>query len=143
MNGKDIRNLAFLYESVYDDNTHDDYLQGNCASLALKLHDLTGWPIYLLSDPDGDATWQMDDDDDEMEYTHVVIEHPSGKYFDTKGLRSGREIADDFAVERLDSYQIDRQGLIRLLSDDGPFDCYLDEDEVQRYAEHLAKKYAR
>lgn len=52
MKSSDYKNLALLYESVYDDNTHYDYLQGNCASLALKLHDLTGcrlifYPILM------------------------------------------------------------------------------------------------
>jgi hypothetical protein len=141
MTSHDFKNLALIYESVYDDNTHYDYLQGNCASLALKLHDLTGWAINVLSNPDGEP-WSMDDDDDGIEYTHIVIEHPSGKYFDTKGLRSNKEISQDFDVDYLDSYEISREQLINLLSDDGPFDCYLDEDEVQKYAEYLAKKYS-
>jgi hypothetical protein len=140
MFNRDNQNLIRLYESVYDDNTHYDYLEGNCASLALKLHDLTGWPINVLSNPEGEE-WLMGDEEEGIEYTHIVIEHPSGKYFDTKGLRTNREIAEDFGLEYLDSYEISRDQLINLLSDDGPFDCYLDESEVQRYAEYLAKKY--
>jgi hypothetical protein len=141
MTNKDIRNISLIYENIYNDDTHDDYMQGNCASLALKLHDLTGYPIYVLSNPDGEE-WVMDDEDSGMEYTHIVVEHPTGKYFDTKGLRSNREISEDFGLDYLDSYEIDRDTLVRLLSDDGPFDCYLDEDEVQRYAEYLANKYS-
>lgn len=141
MTKTDFENIALLYESVYDDNTHQDYLEGNCASLALKLHDLTGWAINVLSNPDGEP-WLMGEDDDGMEYTHIVIEHPSGKYFDTKGLRTNAEISEDFGVDYLDSYEITREQLVNLLSEDGPFDCYLDENEVQQYAEYLAKKYA-
>lgn len=137
MKSSDYRNLALLYESVYNDNTHDDYMQGNCASLALKLHDLTGWKIFILSNPEGYPL-----DGDKIEYTHVAIEHPSGRYFDTKGLRSNKEISYDFGVDYLKPYEITRKKLVRLLKDDGPFDCYLDEGEVQRYAEYLAKKYS-
>ena len=59
--------------------------------------------------------------------THIAIEHPSGKYLDAQGLRSNAEISEDFGLDYMDSYEISRDQLIHLLSDDGPFDCWLDD----------------
>jgi hypothetical protein len=134
MRNLDILNIQQLLKE------HQEYIEGNCGLLALKLHDLTGYNIVVLSNPDGEP-WYMGDDDDGIEYTHVVVEHPSGKYLDALGLRTNKQISQDFDLEYMDSYDISREQLIELLGDDGPFDCYLEEDEVDQFAKQLIQKY--
>ena len=135
MTRKDLITLQRLMES----RDHTPYMEGNCGSLALKLHDKTNWPIVVLSNPEGEP-WYIDDDEDGMEYTHIAIEHPSGKYLDAQGLRSNSEISNDFGLDYMDSYEISREQLIYLLSDDGPFDCWLDDEEVEEYANYILQK---
>jgi hypothetical protein len=130
----DILNIQQLLNENYD------YMYGNCGLLALKLHDLTGYPITVLSNTDGEP-WSMGEDDDGIEYTHVVVEHPSGKYLDALGLRTNQQISQDFDLEYMDSYDITREQLVELLGDDGPFDCYLEPGEVDQFAQQLIKKY--
>lgn len=61
---------------VLDHRAHHAFTCGQCHAFALALHQLTGWPLYLL----------CHDEDDPMDsWTHVVVRHPDGSYIDIDG----------------------------------------------------------
>ena len=66
------------------------FRHGNCAALALALHDLTGWPLTLVArnaDPDLLAdTWM-----------HVLVRYPDGRYLDITGTHTETDIQRDWA----------------------------------------------
>lgn len=74
-----------------DEEVRYTFSTGQCHSLALALHTLTGWPLFVLCDPcyDGDdcpeapehvACRQPDGDG-----AHVVVKDPSGRFVDIAG----------------------------------------------------------
>jgi hypothetical protein len=132
----DYNKLGALYENLNNQFDIDSYMQGNCAILALALNKLTGWRIYILSNPDGEG-WYGDDDDD-IEYSHIAVEHPSGKYLDINGLMTNEDLSEYFGVDYLNSYYITPEGLVQIINDpDGPFDTTVSEDEAIQVAKKL------
>jgi hypothetical protein len=134
----DYNKLRALYENLNNQFDIDSYMQGNCAILALALNKLTGWRIYILSDPDGEGWYDEDDGDNDIEYSHVVVEHPSGKYLDVNGLMTNKALSEYFGVDYLNSYDIASEGLEQIINDpDGPFDTTVSEDEAIEVAKKL------
>lgn len=130
--------MSSLYENLNNEIDTDAYMEGNCAILALMLSRLTGWPVSILSNPDGEA-WYGDDEDD-IEYTHIAVEHPNGKYLDVNGLLTNKEISDYFGVDYLNSYDINSDVLEKIITDpDGPFDTTVSEDEALEVAKKILK----
>jgi len=125
------------YTKLIYETSDRSYMEGNCAVLALKIHDITGWPIEILSNPEGEP-WS---DEDDFEFTHIVVAHPSGKYVDCEGLRNNADISQEFGVNYLASYDISRDQLVSLINDpDGPFDTYLSLDQVEEFAKNLLSR---
>ncbi len=134
------KDLGEIYLENVSGEDHTPFMEGNCALLALKINEYTGWPINILSNPDGES-WSEDDD---LEFTHVVVEHPSGKYLDAGGLRTNQEISNEFGLNFMDSYDISSEQLRKLISDpDGPFDIYLSDQEVDTYAKNLLNNFIK
>jgi|SRR5579884_2380163 len=72
------KELQHLTPGVLDDAAAEFFANGHCASMALALHHLTGWPIYGFSPKGGLA----------QHYTHhAVVKSPFG-FLDAKGLHA-------------------------------------------------------
>jgi hypothetical protein len=80
------------------------YRHGNCALLAITLHDLTGWPLLLLdADPQG--------------WVHAAVRAPDGRVLDIGGPDGAEDLAGyfrDFAPQLgpLTWRQVDRAGFM-------------------------------
>ena len=67
------------------------FTRGQCHSFAFAMHELTGWPVYLLC---SDYVWNDDDDGptngaepvgDPESWGHAVVMAPSGQFVDIEG----------------------------------------------------------
>lgn len=63
---------GFVRESEGD--AFEKYMHGDCDIFALAAHRKTGWSLVAEMDSQGN-------------YSHVLLQHPSGKLFDFSGLR--------------------------------------------------------
>lgn len=105
---------------VIDGQAHDWYRHGNCALLAITLHDLTGWPLLLLdADPQG--------------WVHAAVRAPDGRLLDIGGPDTAEDLAGyfrDFAPQLgpLTWRTVDRAGF---MAEVGPEDG---RDHAARYS---------
>lgn len=61
---------------VLDDRAHEAFTCGQCHAFALALHQITGWPLYLLC---------HDASDPIESWTHVVVRRLDGAFIDIDG----------------------------------------------------------
>lgn len=66
-----------------EDELRDKYLSGQCHEFAMALSKLMGWPIIWLEDKNGC-------------YGHSACKHPSGNYWDIRGLITEAELIEPF-----------------------------------------------
>lgn len=113
------------------------WMEGNCAILALELNKLLGWGITIFSNPDGEG-W----DEEDIEYTHVAVEHPKYNLFlDAGGLRKKEEIENYFGSNYLSEYEISSEVLQKIINDEyGPFDTTASTKEAEKKAKELIQK---
>lgn len=83
-----IRDLINLVESTKDplkmseERLKDFYMEGNCYYLALALHRMFGWPLYVLG---GYEDEHKRDDYRTIHWFHVFVKHPNGMMVDING----------------------------------------------------------
>ena len=75
---------------AFNTGTVDYFTQGECGALAVRLHELTGWPVCGVVegtphgvDPDLRVT---------RGWSHALVRTPEGLYLDVTGARIGREV---------------------------------------------------
>ena len=96
-----------------------DFTEAACGSLALVLHDLTGWPIYAEFERGSEADGSDVKNDASM-IRHVWVTTPTGKAFDIHGTHdsnfaSSLETRDNYADDDGIVLQISRKDLVSLL----------------------------
>lgn len=68
---------------VVDDHARELFLYAQCQMLALALHEMTGWPLWVAEQRLRSGTWA---------WAHVAVQTPAGLWLDIEGLRDGREV---------------------------------------------------
>lgn len=72
---------------VINSNAISWFAHGNCAALALALHDVTGWPL-LIATSNADPNLLADT------WMHVVVQRPDGLYLDIQGAHSYAQVTE-------------------------------------------------
>ena len=68
-------------DGVIDDNAVQAFTRGHCHSLALALHQETGWPLFgMYSEEEGNMSHENGDTP-----SHVLVQMPNGDFLDIEG----------------------------------------------------------
>lgn len=99
--------LAPTPKGTIPERAYHEFKHGACMSLAIAIHDATGWPIYAVTDAhnvyDGRAGGGS--------AMHWVVAHPSGKFLDIEGLHTKDELEDEYQY-----YADDEEAVVALSS---------------------------
>ena len=127
---------------VIDSEAISWFAHGNCAALALAVHDLTGWPLVIAArnaNPDLlTDTWM-----------HVLVQRPDGRYLDIQGAHTPEDI-ESYWRRYADGKHFDgaitmhsmptRESVVAIVGDISEMDPF-EQAVVRDFAQHLLTKY--
>ena len=123
--------LQHLTPGVLDDAAAEFFANGHCASMALALHEITGWPLVSL-----DVEQECDDEDGNWQSVkvsgHGVVLSPLG-FLDAKGPGALEDWARHHHLDRHSEYRVS-------IAHDYPY-ARPNLEFVFPFAEALLRKY--
>jgi hypothetical protein len=124
------------YTDDYDFDKHN-FNFGDCDIYAVSLHRLYGYPLYVVRgwflEPEwgGKREWDYED-------CHITVKLPNGKYMDSSGESTGKEMKKSCLfgnkVERITIVQIDEETAL------STFSCEDQEDDIQKVMGYIKSK---
>jgi hypothetical protein len=79
--------------------TVEFYTQGDCGDLAVRLHELTGWP--LAGNVDGDGAMFAKYLQATRGWSHAMVRTPEGLYLDVTGARTAHDVKKHWLGQRV------------------------------------------
>lgn len=124
------------YTDDYDFDKHN-FNFGDCDIYAVSLHRLYGYPLYVVRgwflEPEWGGKRELDYED-----CHIMVKLPNGKYMDSKGESTGKEMKQsclfDNEVKRVTIVQIDEETAL------STFSCEDQEGDIQKVMGYIKSK---
>ena len=124
------------YTDDYDFDKHN-FNFGDCDIYAVSLHRLYGYPLYVVRgwflEPEWGGKRELDYED-----CHIMVKLPNGKYMDSNGESTGKEMKQsclfDNEVKRVTIVQIDEETAL------STFSCEDQEGDIQKVMGYIKSK---
>lgn len=124
------------YTDDYDFDKHN-FNFGDCDIYAVSLHRLYGYPLYVVrgwfleEEWGGKREWDYED-------CHIMVKLPNGKYMDSDGEFTGKEMKKNCLfgnkVKRITIVQIDEETAL------STFSCEDQENDIQKVMDYIKSK---